>query len=330
MLSAAGAFTVEDLGPGGRSVYRPFHDLLAAHLRGESAVDGTDVDSANGDIGQQRKVRTEQAITHALLATVPTGEGSWRNWLSAHPYIRTYLAQHAAAAEPSTFPLMVSDLNFLAAADPVTLTPLLSPTMTEVAPWPKLAGVPALCCMRTSVPTLLTCRRPLGRSPVPRRPHMRVYAPSIALAWRHCAATIAFSPLRATPVRCGLSRSELPRTDRSCWSPLAMTVRCGCGIRPTGARVGEPFVGHTGPVSSVAFGTDTDERLLLASACDDRTIRLWDPATGRQVGKPLACRHRPGHISGIRGGPEGTTAPGLRRSRPHHTAVGSGYRRTCR
>ena len=75
MLSAAGAFIVEDLGPGGRSVYRPFHDLLAAHLRGESAVDGTDVDSANGDIGQQRKVRTEQAITHALLATVPTGEG---------------------------------------------------------------------------------------------------------------------------------------------------------------------------------------------------------------------------------------------------------------
>ena len=31
----AGAYIVEDLGPGGRSVFRPFHELLAAHLRGQ-------------------------------------------------------------------------------------------------------------------------------------------------------------------------------------------------------------------------------------------------------------------------------------------------------
>jgi hypothetical protein len=35
LLGKAGAYVIEDLGPGGRSVYRPFHDLLAAHLRGD-------------------------------------------------------------------------------------------------------------------------------------------------------------------------------------------------------------------------------------------------------------------------------------------------------
>jgi transposase len=33
-------------------------------------------------------------------------------------------------------------------------------------------------------------------------------------------------------------------------------------------------------VTSVAFGTTPDGRLLLDSASDDNTVRVWDPATG--------------------------------------------------
>ena len=40
--------------------------------------------------------------------------------------------------------------------------------------------------------------------------------------------------------------------------------------------------GHTGGVNAVAFSQDGS---LLASASDDRTVRLWNPATGQEIQK---------------------------------------------
>jgi WD40 repeat protein len=52
----------------------------------------------------------------------------------------------------------------------------------------------------------------------------------------------------------------------------------------TGAAVGQPLVGHNGPVWSVACSPD-GRRIISGS--DDKTIRIWDAETGAAVGEPL-------------------------------------------
>lgn len=58
-------------------------------------------------------------------------------------------------------------------------------------------------------------------------------------------------------------------------------------------------------MTSVAFGTTADGRLLLASASDDTTLRLWDPATGAPAGEPLT-----GHTCEVRSVAFGAAANG--------------------
>ena len=76
----AGSYIVEDVGPEGRSVFRLFHNLLAEHLRGAPTQGGA--------------AHTESTIVEALIATLSPDLSS--RWTTAHPYVRTFLAQHAA------------------------------------------------------------------------------------------------------------------------------------------------------------------------------------------------------------------------------------------
>jgi len=128
LLDNAGAYIVEDLGPGQRSVFRPFHDLLGAHLRGQPSDEQTAADPAVREAWQQRRQQVERVITRALLDSDPAASYGRPHWELAHPYLRTYLAQHALAAGPAMFAELVADLDYLAVADPTVLTPLLTPT----------------------------------------------------------------------------------------------------------------------------------------------------------------------------------------------------------
>ena len=55
----------------------------------------------------------------------------------------------------------------------------------------------------------------------------------------------------------------------------------------TGTALGGPLDGHASAVTSVAFGTAPDGRLVLATGSTDRTARVWDPLTGTALGGPL-------------------------------------------
>jgi WD40 repeat protein len=129
LLTQVGYFVVEDAGPGKSSVFRPFHDRFADYLRGRLAppTDDADVTSA-------RRREIEATIVAALMSTL--ADGDQRRWDRAHPYLRTYLAEHARDAGPDVFTEFLEDGGFLAAADPATLTVLMSstsPTHREVA-----------------------------------------------------------------------------------------------------------------------------------------------------------------------------------------------------
>ena len=102
---AAGSYAVESVAEG-RSVYRLYHQALAEHLR-----------QGRGPAADQ------QLIAAALLSRVPPAAGGSRDWQSAHPYIRTHLATHAAAAGQID-PLLEDPAYLLTAGRPPLLAAL--------------------------------------------------------------------------------------------------------------------------------------------------------------------------------------------------------------
>jgi len=293
LLDNAGAYVVEDVGPGQRSAFRPFHDLLAAHLRGQPGGEQTATDPAAGAAWQHRRQQVERDITRMLLDSVLTSSDGEADWQLAHPYLRTYLAQHAHAAGPDTFAALAADLDYLAVADPNILTPLLTPTD------------PAL---RWVARAYRRARPLLGRSARENAAYLQEAV--VAQTGSHPTGQRIRPTYRTLMARVRRDDSllTLARGPHSVWSvafgvgadgrPLLASASYDDTVQlwdpATGAPVGDPLPGHAGPVYAVAFGVGAERRPLLASGGSDNTVRLWDPATGAPVGDPL-----PGHAGPV-------------------------------
>lgn len=93
----AGSYVVEAT-EAGRSAYRLYHQALAEHLR-----EGVDRRAAHA------------GFVDALLSRIPRNDDGSRNWERAHPYVRRYLASHAASCDELD-PLLLDPGFQLAAA----------------------------------------------------------------------------------------------------------------------------------------------------------------------------------------------------------------------
>ena len=305
LLDNAGAYIVEDVGPGQRSVFRPFHDLLAAHLREQPSDEQFAADPTAADAWQQRRQQAERDITRVLVGRVPVSSDGKADWELAHPYLRTYLAQHAAAAGPSEFSALVQDPDFLAVADPVTLSSLLlsshSPELADTTrvyqrARPLLSAVP-----RANAAYLQEAGRALTNSTAEGSAIRPLYRTHLALVREDdslLTLTGRMSQVFSVAFGVGpdgrllLASGGGDGTVRL-WDPV------------TGAPQGGPLRGHTRGVNSVAFGVGPDGRLLLASGGGDGTVRLWDPVTGRPQGGLLTGRTRGVNSVAFGVGPDG-------------------------
>ena len=284
----AGAYIVEDVGPGGRSVFRPFHDLLAAHLRGESSTEQESSDTTVTSAMQQQRARIEQQISDALLNTMPViGQG--RDWRSAHPYLRTYLIQHAHAAGSMAFFSLLQDVDFLAAADPMTLTPLLSftaPESRDVVRIYRRARPVMGEDLYANAAYLQEAARALTGNAVDGgsiRPLYRTYLASVRRD--DAILTLTGHPWPVESVAFGAGPD----------GRLLLAVSSGSRVRVWDPVTGEPVgraLSNESRRHSLAFGTGADGRLLLAGAhtvdwdLDEPTyevVRVWDPVTGEIV-----------------------------------------------
>ena len=327
LLRKAGAYISEDLAPEGRSVYRPFHDLMATYLRGEP-----DTEHAGAPDGEWPRIRvqTERTITNALLATIPTRQGV-RDWPSAHPYVRTYLAQHAAAAGDDVLASLVQDIDFLAVADPTTLSPLLSvtsPGLPEAAliyrrARPLLgddyranaAYLSEAARALTGASTVSTGIRPSYRTTLAsiRRDESLLTLPSHSIDIEHVAfgagpdgqlllaVATAHNTVMFWDPATGAELGQLPTDTGHIWSMALGAAPDGRLLLAVGdddgtvrlwdaiawTRIGEPLTGHRSAVRSVAFGACPDGRLLLAAGGQKGSVRVWDALSGTVVGKPL-------------------------------------------
>ena len=264
----AGSYAVEGIADG-RSAYRLYHQAVTEYL-----LQGRDL------------LADQRAITNALIVLAPLRPGGGRDWAAAHPYIRTFLATHAAQA--GCIDDLLDDPAYLLNAAPPQLLAGLS---TAISPHAKSIAdayhhaarhlrakharehasylqLAARCGRAPDLADALETYRPVGTwsakwaSWHPQTPHqaIRDYAHS-------GINTLVVALINGQPVVISCSvDGRVHKRDLA-----------------SGAPLGSPFAGHTGTVDAVAVA-ELDGRPVLVGGHRDGTIRVWDLASGAPVG----------------------------------------------
>jgi WD40 repeat protein len=272
LLERAGRYVVEGRGPGGQSLFRPLHNELGEYLRARSTTAGDDT------------TRVEAALTAALLDTL--GPSGGRRWDRAHPYLRTYLGEHALGGGSDVFSALLSDNGFLAAADPSTLTPLLSQALPE---------------QDRVVRSYRRARPLLGEDPATNAAHLQEAALAVsgtAITFADTAVSPAYRTkwthvrpdhsLLTFPGDAGPANSVVFGAGAGGRALLACAGEFG-KVRVWDAETGDPVLQPltgSGRGISVAFGTGPKGQALLAAGSRRGIVWLWDLETGTAIWDP--------------------------------------------
>ena len=193
-------------------------------------------------------------------------------WDTASPYVRRYLAAHAAAADtdggtPANGALagLVHDTDFLAIAEPTAAGPGILSSLVQNADFLAVADPVTLSPLLSLIEPEL---------------------PGIARAYRR-ARPLLGDDLRANAAYLQEISSSLTSVGLTFTSIHPRYRTRLASVRRDDSLL--TLIGHKHHVTSVAFGTDQNGRLLLASADDRGTVRIWDPVTGTSIGTPIAA-----------------------------------------
>ena len=280
LREVAGSYIIETT-EADRSAYRLYHQSLAEYLR--EGMDETAVHAR---------------MTRALLRRVPgSAAAGGRDWARAHPYLRAYLAEHAALG--GLLEELVADPEYLVHAEPDGLVR-------------RLPALRSPSARATAVVYLASVGEHRDTAPQARRHILALDAARYGLSelceqLNHRAAPGLFHPVSASSgglspaLRNTFTGHSETVTAVTCTvvdgRPVVISGDQGGEIRmwnlESGRPIGTPIDGHRRGVTSLTC-TVVEGRPLLVSGGNDYCARIWDLTTGRPVGNPLTGHEGPG------------------------------------
>ncbi|MFF4734195.1 AAA family ATPase [Streptomyces mirabilis] len=277
----------------GTTLYRPFHQGLADHLRTHPYhYNIPDQDPAPST--PHIRIPAAQLVLDTLLT--PRTHADRIVWANASPYLLRHAIQHAADANNAD--ALISDPEFLTHADPHTLAAALNRADSKAA---VLSAAVYLASVQHHRNALPDSRRSLLAVDAARYGAVSLHShfikrmpkPSWQPRWA-TGGTLNSALLNTFTGHTGKVRSVACTTVSE--QSVVVTASDDRVLRmwdlTTGTPVGEPLTGHTGAVTAIAC-TSLHGHPVAVTASDDRVLRMWDLTTGTPVGNQLGRRAGP-------------------------------------
>ena len=269
LIERAGSFVIEALEQE-RSTYRLYHQALTDYLRHDS---------------EKRKI--QYRIVNALMGTLMNLAGleERRDWRTAHPYIRSHLAEHAVACGMLRY--LIADPLFLLAADPDRLLSVFSAHGNDVPAEIDLAykGIFHLLkgnSINETAPYLEMIARKSRLTEFADQINLLPLDPAWSVPWANWMRVSTHRILASNEI--GFYRLAVAkRRDKDVFVSGGINGDIGVWDLDKGDVLVAPMKGHTGFLTAVTI-VEREGRSFIVTGDSDGVVRLWDLDQGLALG----------------------------------------------